>query len=315
MKITVLDASTLGSDISLDEFSKFGTVEIFGTTSADELPDRICDSDVLVLNKVRLTADILPHAEKLRLICVAATGYDNIDCDYCRAHGITLCNVPGYSTDSVAQITIALALTLACRFSEYLPYVTSGEYSASGIANKVEPPYHELAGKTWGIVGLGAIGKRVAAVAGAMGCRVIANKRTPTADFECVDMDTLCRESDIISIHTPLSDSTRNLISRERIALMKKNVIVVNVARGAVTDEAALADAVLEGKIGALGCDVFSCEPFPCDHPFYKIKSLPNVCLTPHMAWAAYESRARCISIMAKNIECFLNGAPQNKIV
>ena len=165
-----------------------------------------------------------------------------------------------------------------------------------------------------GIIGYGNIGKAVGRVAEAFGCRVIVNKRTPATDCECVDVDTLCREADIISIHCPLSDETRNLIDERRFSLMKKDAIVVNVARGAVWDEKAAAEAIKKGQIGGLGCDVFTAEPFSREHPFYEIKSLDNVILTPHMAWGSFESRTRCYETVISNIESYLNGTPKNVV-
>ena len=207
-----------------------------------------------------------------------------------------------------------MALTIINRMNEYTDFVRSEKYSTSGIANRLEPVYHEICGKVWGIVGVGGIGKQVAKVAEAFGCKVIVNKRTPDSAFDCKDIDTLCKEADIISIHTPLTDETRNLISKERIALMKKDAIVINVARGAVADEAALAEAMKNGRIGGLGIDVYTTEPLPKDNPLMEIKDNPRVCLTPHNAWGAYEARVRCIEIMKQNADVFLSGGIQNRV-
>lgn len=300
MKITVLDSATLGDDLDLSPLSEVGETEIYKNTAPNEVAARIAESDTVVINKIKLNESNLANAKNLKLICIAATGYDNIDVAYCKEKGIAVCNVVGYSTHSVAQITVATVLSLACHLPEHCETVKSGRYSASGVANSLTPVYHELAGKTWGIIGYGNIGRQVGKVAEAFGCRVIASRRSGGASVEEV-----CREADIITIHTPLNDSTRGLISREMIALMKKDVIIANAARGAVTDERAIADAVKEGRIGAFGSDVFSVEPFGEDHPFYEIKDLPNVCLTPHMAWGAYEARVRCLSEIVENIKAF----------
>lgn len=314
MKITVLDAITLGSDLDLSPLSTLGELVVFDSTSADEVAQRIVDTDIIVLNKVKLNESNLKDAKNLKLICIAATGYDNIDIEYCKKSGIQLSNVVGYSTNSVAQVTVATVLELATHIREYSSYVTSGEYTRLGVANKVAPVYNELAGKTWGIIGLGNIGKKVAAVAEAFGCKVLAFKRTPDSDYNCVDLDTLCKESDIISIHTPLNDGTRGLIGERELSLMKSSVILYNAARGAVTDEAAVAKAIFEGAIGAFGSDVYSVEPFPADHPFTKIKDLPNVCLTPHMAWASAEARRLCLDEIMENIKAYQNGIKRNAI-
>ena len=309
MKITVLDSATLGEDLDLSPLSTVGETEVYKNTAPGEVAARIAESDVVVINKIKLNESNLSAAKNLKLICIAATGYDNIDVAYCKTRGIAVCNVVGYSTHSVAQITVATVLSLACHLPEHCETVKSGRYTASGVANSLTPVYHELAGKTWGIIGCGNIGGQVAKVAEAFGCRVIASRRSGGATVEEV-----CRESDIITIHTPLNDSTRGLVSREMIALMKKDVIIANAARGAVTDERAIADAVKEGRIGAFGSDVFSVEPFGEDHPFYEIKDLPNVCLTPHMAWGAYEARVRCLAEIVENIKAYQKGETRSRV-
>ena len=197
---------------------------------------------------------------------------------------------------------------------EYNSYVTSGKYSASGVPNKLTPVFHELSGKTWGIVGYGGIGKAVANIAGAFGVKLLVNKRVPVGDVECVDIDTLCKESDIITLHCPLNEQTRHLINRDRLGLMKKSAILVNEARGAVVSEEDVTEAVLEGKIAGFGCDVYSTEPFAADHPYNKIMHLNNVILTPHCAWGSYEARERCLKIICDNIESFYSGKTQNRV-
>ncbi len=308
MKITVLDSATLGDDLDLSPLSLVGEPEIYDSTAPEQVAARLSDCEVVIVNKIKLGETELSNASNLKLICIAATGYDNIDLAYCRRAGIAVCNVVGYSSISVAQITVATVLSLACHLPEHAETVQSGRYTASGVANSLVPVYHELAGKTWGIVGYGNIGRQVARIAEALGCSVIYTRSTPDNSQNCVSVHTLCKESDIISIHTPLNAGTRNLIDKERIASMKPHAIVVNAARGAVTDEAALARAVKEGRIGALGSDVYSVEPFGTDHPFYGIKDLTNVLLTPHMAWGAYEARVRCLEEMIANIEAFYRG-------
>lgn len=314
MKITVLDAATLGGDVSFDCLRAVGEVTVYDNVNLLECPEKAADADCLVINKVKMNRETLKCANALKLICVAATGFDNIDLEYCKENGIAVCNVKGYSTDSVAQITLAMVLSLACHLPEYTAFVEDGSYTAGGVANRLVPVYHELSGKTWGIVGLGNIGKKVAAVACAMGCNVIAHKRTLDKNYNCVDIDTLCKTADIITVHTPLNEGTRNIISAERIAKMKKGAIVVNVARGAVCDESALADAAEKGDI-LLGVDVYTKEPFDKDHPYNRIAKLPNVCLTPHMAWGAYEARSRCLEEIALNIISFKNNEKRNRIV
>lgn len=315
MKIVILDKSTLGEDIDLSPIRSLGETKEFDTTLPHEVSDRISDADVVIINKIKLNESNLYKAENLKLICVAATGYDNIDTIYCKERGIALCNVPGYSTDSVAQVTLSMALSLVTHLKEYESYVRSGNYSQSGVANKLTPVYHELSSLKWGVVGGGGIGTKVAEIARAIGCEVMVCRRKKEGTFPLADIDTICKECDIISLHIPLSDETRNLINEERIALMKNSAIVINTARGAVTDEKALAQAIKNHKIGALGVDVYSVEPFPENHPFTEILDYYNVCFTPHMAWGSYEARNRCIRKISENITCFFNGESKNRIV
>lgn len=315
MKIVFLDASTLGADIDLSLYEKYGELTVYQSTAQEEFADHVADSDVIIINKLKVGRQNLPACPSVKLICVTATGYDNIDTEYCKEKGIAVCNVVGYSTQNVAQLTVAMVLSLICHLGEYNRSVADGTYSRGTVANILTPVYHEIYGKTWGIVGYGNIGKQVAAVAKALGCKVIVHKRTEIEGEECVDIDTLCKESDIISVHTPLNDGTRGLISRERIAMMKNDAIFINVARGAVVDETALTDAVLSDKIGGIGVDVYSKEPFPTDHPYASIAGRDNVIFTPHMAWGSYEARVRCRDEIALNIEAFLAGERRNRVV
>ena len=305
MKIVFLDAATIGNDLTYESFKELGEVVVYPTTNEEEFESHIDGADVVVINKLKLNATNLPVAKNLKLICLAATGFDNVDLDYCRKSGIGVCNVVGYSTQSVAQLTLSMALSLYTHLDEYTNFVRSGEYTQNGLANRLTPVYHEIAGRTWGIVGYGNIGKQVARVAEALGCRVLVYKRTPVVDAECVDFDTICQKSDILSLHVPLNETTRNLLDEAHIAMLKKDAIVINVARGAVADEAALAEAILEGRIGGIGVDVYSKEPFDGEHPFNKIKHLPNVLLTPHMAWGGYETRVRLLDEIKQNIVSF----------
>lgn len=314
MKTVVIDAATLGEGLDFSCFDRFGETAVYDKISPDKFADAVKDADIIVVNKTKLNQDNLKYAENLKLICEFATGYDNIDVEYCKRAGIGAANVKGYSTYSVAQLTISMALYLTSHMPEYTQFVKTGEYSRSGIQNMLSPVYHELYGKTWGIVGLGNIGRQVALCAKALGCKILAYKRTPTDEYKCTDLDTLCRSSDIISVHTPLTEETRGLISREKIALMKKDAVFINVARGAVADEKALADAIKEERLGGIGIDVYSTEPFPSSHPFTEIMNRNNVCLTPHMAWGAYEARIRCLNEIVKNIEDFKNGGTRNRI-
>ena len=315
MKIVALDAATLGADIDLSPIRRMGDLTAYQTTPESEISARVADADVVVVNKLKMNEKTLDGAKKLKLICVTATGYDNVDTAFCAANGIAVCNVPAYSTDSVAQVTLAMALGLVTHIFAYRDHVNSGAYTQNGVANCLSPVYHEISSLTWGVVGGGNIGRRVAEVARAMGCRVLMCRKSPETVFESADIDRVCREADIISLHVPLTPETRGLISRERIATMKKSAVLINVARGAVTDEAALAEAIAEGRLGGLGVDVFEKEPLADGHPFGAIASRENVCLTPHMAWGAAEARARCVATVAENIAAFVDDARKNRIV
>ncbi len=314
MKIVVGDAATLGTDLDLSHLNALGEVEIHPLTAPQEIAARFASADIAIVNKLRMNRDTLGEHPTLKMIAECATGFDNIDLDFCREMGIAVANVKGYSTHSVAQVTLSMALSLATNLPDFRACVASGDYTEVGIANRLEPVFHELCGKTWGIVGAGNIGGQVARVARAMGCHVIGFSRTPKENIEKVSLTELCRRADIISVHLPLSDGTRGIIDAEKIALMKKDAILINVARGAVTDEQALADAIRENRIGGLGVDVYSVEPFPTSHPFYPIRNHPRVCFTPHMAWGAKEARERCLAEVAENIKAFLAGEKRSRI-
>ena len=315
MKIAILDAATLGNDIDLSLFDSLGEVCVYPLTEASLIPERIKDCDVCIINKVKLNGNVLKSAQSLKLICVAATGYDNIDTEYCKQNGIAVCNVAGYSANSVSQLTLAMVLSASVNLNSFRNAVVDGRYSKGSVQNILTPVYHELAGMVWGIVGYGGIGKKVGAAAKALGCRVVVNKRTPVPDEECLPLCELLKISDIVTVHVPLTNETRGMIGEKELSLMKNGAFLVNVARGAVTDEAAVAEAVLSGKLGFFGCDVYSTEPMPESHPFYAIKNLENVCLTPHMAWGAFEARERCMNEIKQNIISFSNGEKRNRIV
>ena len=315
MKIVMLDAGTLGADLDLSPVTSLGETDVYLSSDPSVVVSRLAGADVAVLNKVKMTREVLEALPDLKLICVTATGYDNVDLDCCRERGVTLCNVPAYSTDSVAQVTVATALSLVTHLPAYRAHVHEGHYTASGVANHLVPVYHELSSMTWGIVGGGNIGAQVAKVASAFGCRVLVTRRRPDPVYPTVDIDTLVREADIISLHVPLSDETRGMINRERIAAMKKGAVLINVARGAVTDEEALAKAIESGHLGGLAVDVFTTEPFAKDHPFSRILDRDNVLFTPHMAWGSFEARTRCLATVSANISRFFEGNSQNKIV
>ena len=315
MKIKILDAATLGADVDLSVFDSLGEVEIYQLTTRTELFLRVADAEACIINKVKFDREAIDAAKKLRLICVAATGYDNIDTAYCAEKGIAVCNVAGYSSNSVSQLTVAMVLFASVNLSAFRTSVADGTYSNGNVQNILTPVYHELAGKTWGIIGYGGIGQKVGAVAKALGCRVVVNKRMPVDGAECLTLNALLSVSDIVTLHVPLTDMTRGMIGERELSLMKDGAFLVNVARGAVLDEEAVARAVECGKLGFFGCDVYSTEPMPESHPYFRIKDRENVCLTPHMAWGAYEARERCMNEIFKNIRAFLDGEMRNRIV
>ena len=314
MHIVIMDGATLGPGLDLSGLEALGDVTVYDATAPEEAAERLRDADITLVNKLRLGPGNLTGNTRLKLICEAATGYDNIDVSWCGEHGIAVCNVPGYSTDCVAQLTAAMALYLTNHLGTYTRAVGSGAYSRGGSANILSPVYHELRGQTWGVAGYGRIGKRVAEIASVLGCRVVCWRKHPQPGDPCVPLEELCRVSDILSVHLPLNDGTRGLFSRELIGLCKPTCLFINVARGAVADEAALAEALTAGRLGGLGIDVYSAEPFPETHPFYPLREREDVCFTPHMAWGGLETRQRCLREIEENISAFLRGERRNRV-
>lgn len=315
MKIVALERNCVGLDINFD-FSQFGEMVIYpNTTTAEEVTKRAAEADIIIANKAPLNRDTLKDASNLKLICETATGFDNIDLAYCKEKGIQVRNVKGYSTTMVAQHTFALALTLAHSMPYYDNFVKSGAYSSQDKFSCFDMSFHELEGQTWGIIGMGNIGKRVASIAKAFGCRVIfyspTGKSTVT-EYEKVDFDTLLAQSDILSIHCPLSDLTRHIVDAKAFKKMKKSAILVNVARGAVIDQWALRDALNNGEIAAAGLDVLEGEPMAKDNPLAEIKDSNKLIITPHIAWCGVETRTRLLEDVRLNIETFLKGEDRN---
>ena len=252
---------------------------------------------------------------KLRFIGELATGYNNVDLDYCKERGIRVTNAVGYSTPVVAQHTFAMALYLMEKLPVYDTYVKNGEYAKCPIFTCFEPYFSELNGKTWGIIGLGNIGRKVAEIAKVFGCHVIfysASGNNTTTEYERVDFDTLLAESDILSLHCPLTDRTQNIMDADAFSKMKKTAILINVARGPVVDEQALYNALTTGQIAAAGLDVLVKEPIDKDNPLGKIKDSTKLLITPHMAWGSNEARNRCKNEVYENIKSFLAGQDRN---
>lgn len=319
MKIVALERNSAGVDISMDCFKQLGEVDYYrNTVTAEEVAERVKDADVIVANKCPLNRETLKDAKNLKLICELATGFDNVDLAYCKERGIHVANVVDYSTAMVAQHTFTMALALLEKLPHYDNYVKSGEYSAQDRFSNFDIPFYELDGKTWGIIGMGNIGKRVAKIATAFGCKVIfysVTGKSTCTDYPQVDMDTLLRESDVLSLHCPLSDLTRNLIDAAALSKMKKSAILINVARGKVVNNTDLYNALINGEITAAGLDVIEEEPLTLTNPLSKLKDSNQLIITPHLAWASVEARTRCVNEVYKNIEAFMAGKERNLIV
>lgn len=315
MKIVVLERNSVGLDVSVEGIRQFGEVVEYANTTAADVKERIRDAEIIVANKAPLNAEVLKEAKEVKLICEFATGYDNVDLEYCKDHGIKVANVVNYSTDAVAQHTFALCLYVLEKLHHYDGYVKSGAYAAQDRFSNFDIPYTELAGKTWGVVGMGNIGRKVAGIAQAFGCKVIfysASGNSTCTDYERVDFDTLLAESDFLSLHCPLSDKTRDLIDLDALKKMKESAILINVARGPVVNDEALYTALSEGYIAGAGLDVTSTEPMKDSNPLSKFMDSNKLIITPHMAWASIEARQRCVSETCKNIEAFIKGENRN---
>ena len=309
MKIVCLDAATLGSDVNLDVFEQFGEFVSFETTAAAERIERLKGADVVITNKVVIDKETM-DASNLKLICISATGMNNVDLAYAAAKGIAVKNVAGYSTASVVQHTFACLFALTNRVKFYDNYAQSGEWAKSEIFTNLDRSIGEIAGKSFGVIGLGEIGRGVARIAAAFGANVSyystsgANKNS---EFKQKSLDELLRSSDIISIHAPLNEKTRNLLGINEINLLKDDAIVLNLGRGGIVDETAMARAIDERNL-RFGTDVLECEPMSENNPFLKVKNRANLVITPHVAWGSLEARKRLISLVVKNIEEFIKG-------
>ena len=304
MKIVFLDASTVG-DTPLDEISALGELVCYATSTKEEALTRVGDCEVLIINKIIVDAGLIAAAPKLKLICEAATGVNNIDLDAAAARGIPVKNVAGYSTDSVVQETFMHILSLAGNGPYFDATVKSGAYSRGPIFTDLSQSFYELTGKTMGIIGLGTIGTKVAHVAEAFGMKVIYYSTSGTShnkDYPSVPLDELMRTADVISIHAPYNTRTAGLVGAEELALMKPTAFIVNMGRGGIIDEAALAQAIDEGRIGGAALDVFVREPVPADNPLLHTRHPEQLRFTPHTAWASVEARKRLVSAIASNI-------------
>lgn len=320
MKILILDAATFGEDIDISKFNELGEVTVYAKSTKKEALERLeaVNPDAVITNKVVIGNDEMQAAPNLKIILEAATGYNNIDIECARTLRIKVANVAGYSTMSVVQHTFALFFYLYEKMRYYDDYVKSGEYSKSTIFTNFSNVFGELAGKTWGIVGLGHIGSRVADAARAFGCKVVyysASGNTYDTEYQKVDLDTLLKESDIISIHAPLNQYTKDLFNYENLKKMKRSAYLINVGRGPIVNDADLAKALNEGEIAGAGLDVLTTEPMPADNPLLAIKDSNKLVITPHNAWATYEARVRLLDEIYNNLNSFINGEERNLVV
>lgn len=309
MKIVFLDAATMGTT-PLTEIEVLGEFVRYESSTPEEALERVRDADVAILNKVIVNKAFLDAAPRLKLVCEAGTGINNIDTKLCDERGVAVRNVAGYSTDSVAQHTWALILALAGRLFHYNAYTKDGRYSAGIIHTDAAHPYTELVGKTIGIVGMGAIGSKVAKIATLFGMKVIYYSTSGTShcrEYPSVPIETLLREADVVSVHAPYNERTAGLIDYDGLCLMKPTAWLVNTGRGGIAVENDLARAIDEERIAGIGLDVFEKEPLPADSPLLHSSHPERIILTPHIAWSSVEARARLASEMARNIREYLN--------
>lgn len=317
MKIVFLEANTLGTDMSLKAFEQLGDVTVYPLSEPGLNAERIKNADIVIVNKIPMNEELLKDAMNVKLICLTATGTNNVDFNYTNARGITVANVKGYSTESVVQHTFALFFYVYEKLAYYDEFVKSGEYIKNDIFSHFTVRFHELAGKTWGIIGLGTIGTRVAEVAKAFGCNVIyysTSGKHDSGTYERVSLEELLSRSDVVSIHAPLNDATRELITKRELSLMKKDAILLNLGRGPIIKEADLAEALLAGTIGGAGLDVLSVEPMLPDNPLYAVQDSAMLVITPHIGWATTEARQRCTDEVFENIKAWLNGEYRNVV-
>ncbi len=310
MKIVFLDVKTIGEDIDLSGYDRLGQVVKYPFSTPAQVPDRIADADVIVLNKVRIDAETVGDAPKLKLVCVTATGTNNLDKEFLDKRKIAWRNVAGYSTESVAQHTFAMLFYLLEKLRYYDDYVKDGRYACDTSFTHFEEHFYELNDKTWGIIGLGNIGRRVASIAKAFGTHVIytSPSGSPKQEGYCqVDMDTLLASSDIISVHAPLNKYTENLINAAAFKKMKKSCIFLNLGRGPIVVEDELAEALEQHEIAAAGLDVLCTEPMSPQNPLLQMKDSRRLYITPHIAWASVEARTRLMKIVLGQIHEFFD--------
>lgn len=317
MKIVLLDAKTMGDDIDFSPILNIGETVIYNGTSPQQVADRIKDADVVCINKVVLNEDVLKKANNLKLICLFAIGFNNVDTAFCKTRGIKVRNVPGYCVESVCQHAFTLLFSLTENIRYYDEFVRSGKYEESGTANHLGKPFDELCGKRFGILGMGAIGRRIASVASAFGARVNYASLSGVKreeEFEEISFDALVAKSDIICLCAPLNEKTYKIIGENELKKMKDTAVIINVGRGALTDEEALARAIDNGDIGGAAIDVYENEP-PTGSPLMNLKNKEKILYTPHIAWSSVQARRRCVEMVADNIKAFIRGESTNDVI
>lgn len=300
-----------GDDLDLNMFSTLGEVQIYGYSNDEEVLERTRDADVIILNKCEINERTIGKAEKLKLVCVTATGTNNLDKDYLKEKNIEWRNVAGYSTESVAQHTFAMLFYLLEKLAYYDQYVKKETYVEDKIFTHFKNNFHEINGQTWGIVGMGAIGSRVAEIAKTFGCKVIyysTSGKNHNQPYESVSFKELLNTADIITIHAPLTESTQNLFDASAFKEMKKDAILLNLGRGPIVNEKDLCEALQGDVIKAAGLDVLSKEPMARDNPLIAIKDSEKLLITPHIAWASVEARVHLMSIIHGQIKEFFDG-------
>ena len=312
-KIIILDGYVANSgDLSWEPLRELGELTVYDRTAPEEVTERAADATAIYTNKVLITDDVMEALPELKFIGVLATGDNNVDIDAAHRRGITVCNVPAYSTDSVAQLVFAHLLHIVNSIGDYAASVNSGEWAGNRDFSYRLRPFDELAGQTIGIIGMGNIGRRVAAIAQAFGMRVVTNSGRELPDgVERVSLDELFRQSDVISLNSALTPATKGIISREALALMKPTAIIINTSRGPLIEEEALAEALREGRIAAAGIDVLCEEPPRKGSPLI---GCPRCFVTPHIAWQSSQARQRLVDISIDNLRRFLDGKPQNRV-
>ena len=315
MKLVILDSETVTrNDVSLDGITSLGESEVYGYTPNDQVAERIGDADAVICNKCLVTRQVFEACPNLKYVGLFATGYNNVDTEAAKDHGAVVCNVPGYSTDAVAQHTFALILEFYDRTAEYTASTAKGDWVNYKLFTYFGIPTFELAGKTLGIVGYGAIGRKVGEIGRAFGMKTVTHTRSPhrvTDGTPCLELEELLRVSDIVTLHCPLTADNGRMIREETLGLMKPSAVLINTARGGLVDEQALADALNKGVIAGAGIDTLTFEPMREDCP---LRGAKNCLITPHVAWAPRETRERLLDRVAANIKAWRDGSPMNVV-